>query len=120
MSTMTSLKSTAEQELAGFSGELIGPQDGAYDETRALYNAMIDRRPALIARCTSAGDVAAVVAFAAEHALPLAVRGGGHNGGGLGSVDDGIVIDLRPMHAVTVDADARTVRAEGGAIWQRG
>ncbi len=118
MSTMTSLKSTAEQELAGFSGELIGPQDGAYDETRALYNAMIDRRPALIARCTSAGDVAAVVRFAAEHHVPLAVRGGGHNGGGLGSVDDGIVIDLRPMHAVTVDEGARTVRAEGGAMWQ--
>ena len=70
---------------------MIGPEDAGYDEARALFNAMIDKRPALIARCASAEDVASVIAFAREHDVPLAIRGGGHNGGGLGSVDDGVV-----------------------------
>ena len=78
---------------------------------------MIDKRPALIARCATADDVAAVIRFAREHDLPLAVRGGGHNGGGLGSVDDGVVIDLSPMKAVTVDPATRTVRVGGGCVW---
>ena len=85
----------ARSELgASFGGELIGPDDASYDEARALFNAMIDKRPAVIARCASPADVAAVIAFARSHDLPLAVRGGGHNGGGLGSVDDGVVADL--------------------------
>ena len=78
---------------------------------------MIDKRPALIARCVDVADVIAAVAFAREAGLPLAVRGGGHNGGGLGSVDDGVVIDLGAMNGVRVDPDARTVRVEGGATW---
>ena len=100
-----------------FRGELIGPDDTRFDEARALFNAMIDKRPTLIARCTSAQDVARVIAYAREHDLPLAVRGGGHNGGGLGSVDGGVVADLRPLNAVTVDEASRTVGVGGGATW---
>ncbi len=118
MSTVTgSLAQAARAELAqqGFAGELIGPDDAGYDEARKVYNAMIDRKPAVIARCTSASDVAAVIGFARIHDAPLAVRGGGHNGAGLGVVDDGVVIDLSQINSVEVDADARTVRVGGGA-----
>src|SRR5438270_11667922 len=93
MSTIATLAEEARAELAdSFTGTLIGPDDPGYDEARAVYNAMIDRRPALIAVCTSAQDVAAVVGFARSRGAALAVRGGGHNGGGLGVVDDGVVI----------------------------
>src|SRR5436190_20687796 len=71
-------------DIPGFEGELIGPADGAYEEARQVYNAMIDRRPALVARCAGADDVARVVSFAAENDVLLAVRGGGHNGARLG------------------------------------
>jgi FAD/FMN-containing dehydrogenase len=87
-----------------------------YDESRALYNAMIDKRPAAIAYCTNEGDVAAALQYGIEHGLRIAVRGGGHNGGGLGSVDDGLVIDLSQMNAIEVDAGARTARVGGGAL----
>src|SRR5207253_923812 len=117
MATTTSLATTAERELAGFSGDLIGPGDPRYDEARTVHNAMIDRRPALIARCASVEDVAATIGFAARHEALLAIRGGGHNGGGLGICDDGVVADLSLMRRVTVDADARTVRVEGGCTW---
>ena len=116
MSTVTSVE--AERELGpSFGGELVGPADAGYDEARALFNAMIDKRPALIARVKNAGDVGRVIALAREQGLPLAIRGGGHNGGGLGSVDDGIVIDLSPLKSVSVDPDTRTVRVGGGATW---
>ena len=95
----------------------IGPQDAGYDEARTVYNAMIDRRPALIARCAGPADVAQVVGFARTHDLLLAVRGGGHNGAGLGTVDDGVVIDLSLMRDVEVDPEARTVRVGGGCTW---
>ena len=120
MATVTSLKASAQDELKGFSGELIGPEDANYDEARAVYNAMIDRHPGLIARCHSADDVAAVVNYAREHGTLLAVRGGGHNGGGLGTCDDGMVIDLSPMKDINVDAAAKTVRVEGGCTVERG
>ena len=100
-----------------FRGELISSDDARYDELRALFNAMIDKRPALIARCTSAHDVARVIAYAREQNLPLAVRGGGHNGAGLGIVEGGVVADLRPMNTVTVDEGSRTVGVGGGATW---
>lgn len=98
-------------------GEVIGPEDAAYDEARAVHNAMIDRRPAVVARCRSVADVQAALEAGRGAGLPVAVRGGGHNGPGFGTVDDGIVIDLSPLRTIEVDADARTVRVEGGATW---
>jgi FAD/FMN-containing dehydrogenase len=108
---------TAQQELSGFGGRLIGPDDSDYDDARSLFNAMIDKRPALIARCASADDVAKAVSFAREHDLVVAIRGGAHNGAGLGSCDDGVVIDLSLLRDVEVDPDARTVRVGGGCTW---
>jgi FAD/FMN-containing dehydrogenase len=118
MSTNGTPAESARKELgAGFEGVLIGPEDAEYEEARALFNAMIDKRPALITRCASTEDVARVIGFARAHDLPLAIRGGGHNGGGLGSVDDGVVADLSLLRSVSVDPEARTVRVGGGATW---
>jgi FAD/FMN-containing dehydrogenase len=118
MSTIATLADAARSQLTGFGGELIGPGDAGYDDARAVYNAMIDRRPALIANCTSPSDVAAVVGFARERGALLAVRGGGHNGGGLGVCDDGVVIDLSRINSIDVDQSARTVRVGGGCLWK--
>jgi FAD binding domain/Berberine and berberine like len=116
--TTTTPAEAARRELgAGFEGELIAPTDPSYDGARALFNAMIDKRPAMIARCARPEDVASAIAFARRHDVPLAVRGGGHNGGGLGSVDDGIVVDLSLMRSVSVDSESRTVRVGGGCTW---
>src|SRR3954464_14428144 len=97
-------------------GTITTPGDPDYDERRALYNAMIDKRPALIARCTDAADVAAAIGHARREGMPLAVRGGGHNGAGLGSVDDGLVIDLSGMRGVLVDPKSRVARVLGGSL----
>ena len=108
----------AMQELQrGFAGRLLAPQDPDYDDAREVYNAMIDRRPALIARCADAQDVARTIGFARAHELPLAVRGGGHNGAGLGVCDDGVVADLSLLRAIEVNPEARTVRVGGGCTW---
>ena len=117
MSTLTSLTQDATRELPDFNGQLIGPADAGYDEARKVYNAMIDRHPALVARCTSADDVAMVVGFAREHDLLLAVRGGGHNGAGLGTCNDGVVVDLSGLKEIHIDPAARTVRVGGGCTW---
>lgn len=98
-------------------GELIQPADQHYDVDRKLYNAMIDRRPSLIARCADVADIITAVKFAREHSLLLAVRGGGHNGGGLGSCDDGLMIDLSRMKGVRVDPVERVARVGGGCTW---
>ncbi|MFD7548569.1 FAD-binding oxidoreductase [Streptomyces sp. NPDC059816] len=98
-----------------FTGTVITPDDQGYDEARALYNGMIDRRPAVIAQCDGTADVAAAVRAARGADLPIAVRGGGHAVAGTASVDDGLVVDLRPMRGVQVDPDARTARIGGGA-----
>jgi FAD/FMN-containing dehydrogenase len=112
------LNQIAVKELASrMRGKLILPEDELYNEARKVHNGMIDKRPALIARCTSAADVIAAVNFARENKLPLAVRGGGHNGAGLGICDDGLVIDLSAMRGVRVDPARREVRVEGGAVW---
>jgi FAD/FMN-containing dehydrogenase len=117
--TTTTATDAARQELGGaFAGELIGPDDPGYDAARTVYNAMIDRRPALIARCASTQDVAATIAFARQHDLLLAVRGGGHNGGGLGVCDAGVVLDLSMLNSVDVDARGKTVKVGGGALWR--
>ena len=103
--------------LDGFGGTLILPGDEAYDEARQVFNGMIDRRPALIARCGSARDVAAVVDLARAEDLPLSVYGGGHGVTGSAVVDAGVCVDLRGMRGITVDAAARTARVEGGVTW---
>ena len=110
-------QTSARFELPGFQGQLIHPGDGEYDAARAVFNGMIDRRPALIARCVSADDVVAAVKLAREQALPLSVYGGGHGVTGAAVVDAGIVVDMRGMKAIDVDAQARTVRAEAGCNW---
>jgi len=108
----------ARRELgAGFEGELIGQEDTGYDEARVVFNAMIDKRPLLIARCASSEDVARAIAFAKDNDVPLAIRGGGHNGGGLGIVDDGVVADLSLMRSVSVDPANGTARVGGGCTW---
>ena len=102
--TTASWEETAVQELAShFRGTLLRPADAGYEQARAVYNAMIDKHPALIARCVDVADVIAAVTFAREHELTLAVRGGGHSGPGLGTSDDGLVIDLSGMKGIYVD-----------------
>jgi FAD/FMN-containing dehydrogenase len=117
MSSTVTAAQAARQEMSGFRGRLIGPEDGDFEQARTVYNAMIDRRPALIARCADAQDVAGTVAFARAHGLPVAIRGGAHNGAGLGTCDDGVVIDLSLMKDIDVDPGARTVRVGGGCTW---
>lgn len=98
-------------------GSLLDPTDKAYDQARAVYNGMIDKRPALIAQCVDVADVIAAVNFARDTNMTLAIRGGGHNGPGLGTVEDGLVIDLRHMKGIRVDPIARTVHVQGGCTW---
>ncbi|HEY1568198.1 MAG TPA: FAD-binding protein [Solirubrobacteraceae bacterium] len=117
MTATSSLSDLALRDLADLSDNLIGPTDPGYDEARAVHNGMIDRHPALIIRCGSPGDVARAIAFGRDHDVAIAVRGGGHNGGGLGVVDDGVVIDLSRMADVVVDPSSGTVTVGGGATW---
>lgn len=114
----TTLDEATIQALASsLAGQLIRPGDADYDEARAVWNGMIDRYPALIARPTTVDDVIAAVNFARENNLLLAVRGGGHNVAGHGTVGGGLVIDLSLMKGIEVDPEARTARAEGGVTW---
>ena len=101
----------------GFSGEIVGREHPRYDELRTVFNGMVDRRPALIARCTDAQEVSAAVDFARDGGLPVSVYGGGHNVTGNAVVDEGVTIDLRPMKGVEVDPWARTCRAGAGLTW---
>jgi FAD/FMN-containing dehydrogenase len=124
MSTQSSAKGgsmLAEQAINAFTaqlhGELIRPDDARYDEARKVYNAMIDKRPALIARCKNAADVISAVEFGRNHQMTVAIRGGGHNGPGFGVCDDGLVIDLSPMRGIHVDPSSSTVRVEAGCVW---
>jgi FAD/FMN-containing dehydrogenase len=109
------LEETAVQELASHvRGRLLRPSDEGYEQARQVFNGMINRHPALMVRCVDVADVMAAVNFARDQQLALAVRGGGHNGPGLGTCDDGLVIDLSGMKSVRVDPMARTARVEGG------
>jgi hypothetical protein len=108
---------TIEQLKTALRGDLIHPSDAAFDAARKVHNGMIDRRPALIAKCSDVADVMACVNFARNSKMLVSIRGGGHNAGGLGICDGGLVIDLSRMNSVRVDPAARTVRAEGGCVW---
>ena len=121
MATETATLATATTDLAplreSLKGPVIGPNDEGYDEARSIWNAMIDRRPTSIARCTGVADVVAAVRFARERELLVAVRSGGHGVGGHAICDGGLVIDLSPMKGIRVDPLARTARAEAGVLW---
>ena len=109
-------EASIEKLKSELRGELLRPGDAGYENARMVYNGMIDRHPALIAWCTDVADVVASVRFAAETGMLTAVRGGGHNAGGLGVCDDGIVIDLGGMKNIKVDSRAKTARVEGGCL----
>jgi FAD/FMN-containing dehydrogenase len=109
--------SLATSHIEGFVGNVLTRSHDRYDAARAVFNAAIDRRPALIAEATDARDVAAAIEHGRELAMPIAVRAGGHSGAGYGVVDDGLVIDVRPLRRVEVDLSARTVRAGAGLTW---
>src|SRR5215218_7637337 len=107
------LDPAAVDELrASLAGDLVGPADPAYDERRAVWNGSIDRRPALIARCSGTADLIAALRFAERTEVPLAVRGGGHSFPGQSVCDGGVVIDLGPMKGIRVDPDARRATAQ--------
>src|ERR1700688_1048204 len=103
-----------ETFIGNMRGPVIGRTDADYDAVRSLYNGMIDKTPVMIARCTDVADVVTAVNFARQNDLRVAIRGGGHNGPGLGSVDDGLMIDLSMMKGVRVNSTARTVRVGPG------
>ena len=116
--TSAGIATTPYENLAAvLRGSLITPGDPGYDEARAVYNAMIDKRPAAVARCRDVADVIACVRFGREHGVELAVRGGGHNAGGLGVWDDALVIDLSLLRSTTVSPGNHTVRADAGCTW---
>jgi hypothetical protein len=106
-----------DQLRSAFRGDLVQPTDAAYDSARKVYNGMIDKRPQLIACCVDVADVIAAVKFGRDNQMLTAIRGGGHNGAGLGTCDDGLVIDLSRMKGTRVDPVARTVRVEAGCVW---
>src|SRR6185312_14902485 len=101
-----------DQLKTSFRGDLIQATDAAYESARKVYNAMIDKRPRLIARCVDVADVMAAVNFGRDNGLLTSIRGGGHNGAGLGTCDDGLVIDLSRMKGIRVNPAAKTVRVE--------
>jgi FAD/FMN-containing dehydrogenase len=118
MTTLQPLAPSAIGELRQrLRGEVVRADDAGYDEARRVYNALHDRRPALVVRAAGVADVMAAVRFATAHGLALAVRGGGHSVAGFGTCDGGLVIDLGRMRGIRVDPARRTARAEGGCTW---
>ncbi len=118
MTDLLTIPSTSIDALcSAVRGPVITPGDDAYDDARGVWNAHIDRRPALIARCTGTADVIAGIRFAGEHDLPVAVRGGGHSFAGFGTCDGGLVLDLGAMNGVRVDLVAQRATVQGGATW---
>jgi hypothetical protein len=118
MSTRVDVPHAAVEQLAeAMRGDVLHPASGGYDDARMVWNGMIDRRPAVIARCAGVADVIQAVDFARANAMEVSVRGGGHSAQGFGTNDDGLVIDLSPMKGIRVDPETKTVRAEAGLTW---
>ena len=115
---MGDFENTMKMLSLDFEGEMIGSGDARFDEVRGVWNAMIDRRPALIAQCKTIGDVQAAVKLAVAKDLPVAIRGGGHNVAGHAVCDGGLMIDLSQMRGVSVDASNRVAKVQGGALWR--
>jgi len=113
-------RSAIDDFRTSLKGHLVLPEDADYDEVRAVWNGMIDRRPALIARCQDADDVVSAVNFARDQGLRVSVRCGGHSVAGKSVCDDGLMIDLSQMNSVTVDPEAKTARVDGGVCRQSG
>jgi FAD/FMN-containing dehydrogenase len=114
---MAAVQETVLPELEGFSGQLLTPADESYDEARRVHNGLVDKRPALIARCRSTADVVAAIGGARQAALEISVRGGGHGVAGRAVLDGGLVVDLSPMRGIRVDARRLRVQAQGGVTW---
>jgi FAD/FMN-containing dehydrogenase len=115
---MSGTSATLDQLTPTFTGQLLQPADAGYDDARRVHNGLIDKRPSLIARCRGAADVADAVKLARSMNLEIAVRGGGHNVGGRGTIEGGMMIDLAPMKGIHVDAAKKTARAQGGVLWK--
>lgn len=115
---MNDLKTEIDALAGGFKGEIFMPANPGFNEARAVWNSMIDRHPAIIARCLNSGDIVAAVKLANAANLPVAIRGGGHNVAGHAVCDDGVMIDLSMMRRVDVDATRRVAVVEGGALWR--
>ena len=113
-----SLLASADETARSFTGQLLRPSDENYDDLRRVHNGLIDKHPALIARCGGVADVVDAVALARTLGLEVAVRGGGHNVAGHATVDQGLLIDLSAMKGIHVDVSTRTVRADGGVLWR--
>ena len=115
---MPSAIEVPDQVRASFTGDLIDPADPAYDQTRRVHNGLIDKRPALIARCRTVPDVVDAVHLGRQQAAEISVRGGGHGVAGLAVTDGGLMIDLAPMKGIRVDPVRRTVWAQAGVTWK--
>src|SRR5262247_1722300 len=107
---------SAVPSVRDFKGSILMPGDAAYDEARSVWNAIVDKRPAIIMRCTSVSDVAAAVRFGREQGMEIGVRGGGHSVLGISVPDGGLMVDLTPLGGVRVDPDRRRAWVEGGAL----
>jgi FAD/FMN-containing dehydrogenase len=117
MTSVPSLSSAVAELVGRFSGQLLQPSDAGYEEARRVHNGLVDKRPALIARCRGVADVVDAVNLAKQLGLEVAVRGGGHNVAGRATVEGGLMIDLATMKGIQVDRAERTVRAQGGVTW---
>src|SRR5215470_11886791 len=117
MSSIASVASAAADLGASFRGQLLKPADAGYEEARKVHNGLVDKRPALIARCRSVADVVDAVDLATRLGLLVAVRGGGDNVAGRATIDGGVMIDLSPMKGIYVDPKIRTARVQGGVTW---